>query len=302
VDFDLGLVFPDKLGGLSFDRVEKYNNADLGYSVFYKKSDTFGMDLSVYNLGSASIPDGIQQEQVDRIVRNAETRLKWRQKSGEISNLQKRGTTVVPKKGEIKFSNTVFQYKEFRLLEGTTHTVQKIHSVYVTGARGNFIKMEFAFDLIENKVARSVSKRMVQQVIEILKTRLDEEGLLMAACDAAVHDPAGHGGRTAAQHLMAKAKTMENLNIYPHLFVWPTDYYSKPKNADLLVAAYFAGMIKVVVPQNLDEGGEREGFASMLAAYQALRAKEQIKSIPQFDEWSKVPDKNALFERLLIEE
>ena len=79
------------------------------------------------------------------------------------------------------------------------------------------------------------------------------------------------GGLTAAQHLLAKTKTMGNLNVYTHLFVWPTGYYSKPKNADLLIAGYFAGMLQVVVPKKLEE-------------------------------WAKHPDRRALFDQLLIVE
>ncbi|MCF7817778.1 MAG: hypothetical protein K9M54_07835 [Kiritimatiellales bacterium] len=294
VDDALGWIFPQELGGLAYTMAEKYDDPSLGYCVFYRSSTNFAAEVSVYTLGRDSIPDGCKGEGVDMVLQSAEGALALRQKQEQISGLKKRGTAVVPRQGDIQFASAVFQY-----LEGATNGVQKITSAYATGFRNTFIKLEFTFDLVDGAAARPMADQMVAQLIGMAKARPDEQALLMASCAALLHDPDGYGGRTAAQRVMAKAQTMETLNIYTHLFVWP-DGYRKPKNADLLVAAYFAGMLQVVVPQQLETGGEFEGFLGMLQAYGAMRAKDQIDAIPEYDEWAKAPDKKALFNQLLV--
>ena len=96
------------------------------------------------------------------------------------------------------------------------------------------------------------------------------------------------------------AQTQGNLEVYDLLFAWPGGY-RKPKNADLLMAAYFAGMLKVVVPENLESGGAEEAFHAMLSAYETMRAQDQIKSISKFDEWLKVEDLAARYKKALVD-
>ncbi|VGO20262.1 hypothetical protein [Pontiella sulfatireligans] len=300
VDFSTKMVFPQKLGGLPFDRVEKYDNEAFGYSVFYAQG-TFQAELTVCTLGKTDIPDGPEGDAVTLAFQSAESLLKKSQANGNISKLRKRGGSVIPNRGDIRFANTIFQYDQPRITAGVSNSVPRILSVYLTGSKSNLIKLDLQFDMQESKRASDLSKEMLKQLIGILSAQPDDDALLMAACDALLLDPASYAGRTAAQYVLAKAQTMDDLNIYTHLFVWP-DGYQKPKTADLLVAAYFAGMLQVVVPQKLESGGEFEAFVAMLNSYGVMRAKDEITSIPEFDEWAKASDKNALYEQLLYTE
>ena len=296
VDLEHSWFFPQKLAGVSFDTIEKYDNTDLGCNIYYGDGDTFQAVVSVYTLGRTSIPDGFKGEAIEMALESEASLLQLRQKQEQISGLKKRGTTVVPKQGDIQFVSVVYQYADI-----DTNTGQKIQASYVTGIRNTFVKLQFTFNLLDGSRAQPVANEMIAQLIAMFKTEPDEQEVLMACCSAFLNDPAGYGGRTAARYLMGKAQAMENLNVYTHLFVWP-DGYSKPKNADLLIAAYFAGMLPVVVPQQLDEGGEFEAFTAMLGAYQTLRAKEEINAISELDDWVKHTDKRALFDQLLIDE
>lgn len=298
IDFDLGLVFPQKLGGMMCDRVEKYDNGALGYTVFYGQGD-FSAEISVYNLGREAIADGHARDNVSVVFQSVEGLQKRDQEQGEISNVRKRGSVVVPQKGDIQFANTVYQYLVPRVADGLTNSIPRIQSVYVTGALNNFFKVQFHFDVDKNKQARAMADGMVGKLVSMMKAKPSAEELLLAACDATLYNPADYGGRTAAQYVFSKAQAMGNLNVYTHLFVWP-DGYRKPKTADLLIAAYFAGMLKVVVPQQLEAGGEHEAFAAMLQAYSAMRERDDIESIPQLDEWVEAPDKRVLFDELLL--
>ncbi len=296
LDYNLNWIFPQQLGGMDYEKAEAYGNLDLGYSVFYGKETAFKAVVSVYNMGHSNLPDGHQSEPVNIVSESVEGLLKLDQKKERISGLKKRGTTVVPKQGAVQFASTVFQYKEAQ-----TNGVQKIRAVYVTCLKNNFIKVQFTFDRLEGKKAQTMATKMIDQLIQLTKEEADEQTLLLASCAAFLHDPLGHGGRTAAGYFLPRVQTMDNLNVYTHLFAWPNNYL-KPKNVKFLIAAYFAGMLPVVVPEQLEEGGEFEAFIAMLNTYELLRSQEQIDKISKLDEWVKNPDKQALFDQLLIED
>lgn len=298
IDFNLGVVFPQKLAGMEYDRFVKYNEADFGYSLFYTRGESFSCEVSLLTMGRTEIPDGYQGDGVEMIFKSIDIEMERREKENEILNVKKRGGAVVPKKSPLQFSNKVFQYSEKR--DGIAQPVPRINSAYVTGKHNKFIKVQFHFDITENKAARVMADQLAKELVIALVTKKSEEDILLAACDAAINNPADYGGQLAAQHVFQKFQTMGNLNIYDALFVWP-DGYSKPKNADFLTTAYFAGMLKVVVPQKLDQGGEFEAFEAMLQAYENMRSRDQIASISQLDEWCKAEDRKALYQKLLVE-
>jgi len=298
VDFDLGLIYPQELGGMRFDRVEKYESEDLGYTVFYTRDGGFSAEVSVYTLGRDSIEDGHKGTDIALVFQSVEGLMNKEQEGGVISGMRKRKASEIPAKGDIRFANQIFQFSQPRVVEGRTNAVPRINSVYAKAAHNHFFKVQFRFDTVNGKVAGGMVKQLITQLITTIKTESSEEQLLLAGCDALINNPSDYAGRIAGQQVWAKARTMGNLNVYTHLFVWP-DGYGKPKNADLLTAAYFAGMLKVVVPQKLEEGGEEEAFEAMLEAYKNMRFRNDIEVIPKLDEWLKNPDKKALFQQLL---
>ena len=297
VDFERKWIFPQELGGLKYEISEKYETAEFGYRISYRNGESFGVVVTIYDLGYDSIPNGHKGEEIDVILQNADDELKLRLKHGEIENLKKLRTGVTPKGDALQFATAVSSYDDAESAGG-----EKLQATYVTGIRNQFLQLKFTFDRAKRGTAGKMATEMISQLSKMVTSRPDEEELLLPSCSAFLNDPASYGGLTSAQHLMAKAQTMGNLNVYTHLFVWPTGYYSKPKNAELLIAAYFAGMLQVVVPQKLDEGGEFEAFSAMLDVYGILRAKEQIDDIPKIGEWAKNPDRRALYDQLLIVE
>lgn len=294
VDYEHGWIFPQTLGGLPYELGEKYQNDDFGYSVFYRQGDNFAAEVSVHKLGDKPIVDGCKGNAIDIMLKRTEAILKVRQVKEEIAGLKKRGVAVVPPRGALQFTSIVFQYSD-----GDIDGVKKIQATYLTGLRDNIVKLEFTFDLVDGKKAQAMANQMIKQLIGVITTDAGEEELLLASCAACLHDPAGHGGRAAANYVIEKAATMDNISLYPHLFPWSDDE-SPHENINLLSAAYVAGMIQVVVPQKLEEGGgDYEGFVAMIGAYQTMRAKDQITPISPLDEWAAHPDKKALFAKLL---
>lgn len=293
IDFEQKLIFPEELGGMTFDRVEKYSNEALGYSLFYAKGDTFQAEVSISNLGHDTIVDGHTAAEKAQISKRLKIMLERQQDNKEISDLRRRGSNIVPNKGPLRFAYTVFQYKN---AEGD----QRLHAVYATGARDNYIKIEFVFDLTAGKQGSAMADKMQAQLVKLLRSRPNNQALLLSACDVLLLNPTSYGGQRSAQYVMGEAEKMGNLNIYPELFAWP-DGWRTPKNANLLIAAYFAGMMKVVVPKKLDSGGDAEAFMAMISAYETMRANETIEVIPKLDEWAKAPNKRVLFNQLMVE-
>ena len=295
LDYELQWIFPQKLGGLDFKKVEKYDEKRFGYSVFYQRDEAFKAEVSVYNLGFSTIPDGYKDPLIAERVQVLENQLKLKQKQEKIFAFKKKGKGVVPKKGSIQFSMAAFQY-----LPAKDSKTKEVQMIYVVARRNNFVKLLFTFDPTQGKKAKMAADQMVAQLIKIMQAPPpDEQTLLLASCEVFLNNPSDYSGRTAAQYFIKKAQDLDNINIYTHLFIW-SDMYPKPPNTDLLVAAYFAGMIQVVVPQKLESGGEVEAFTAMLNTYKFLRAKDQILVMPKLDEWAATPDKKALFKKLLI--
>lgn len=302
VDFDLGVMFPQKLGGMTCDRVEKYSNQEMGYSVFYSLGDEISAEVSVFNLDRKEIGTGPKAEGIDVIFKALEVLNEKREDEGEIARFKKRGSTVMPRNGDVQFANNVYQYSEQRTVDGKLDPITRIQSVYVTAAHNNFFKVDLVFDIGKNTEARNISEGLVRQMVMLIKAGHSEQELLLAACDALIYNPSDYAGRLAARRVLEKTQTMHDLAIYDAFFVWSElSQWQKPKGAELLEAAYYAGMLKVVIPQNLPEGGDLEAFSAMLDAYKAMRTRDDIKAIEQFEEWIKAQDRKALYKKLLVE-
>jgi hypothetical protein len=299
VDFELKRIFPREIAGMTCDTVEKYNDA-FGYTLFYSQGTALTLEVSVYDMGRTVVETGHQGAGVLEVLKYCETQLTKQQGHEEISKLKKRGSSVMPPKGKTQFSNLVFQYAVEQAVSGVVKPVSRIRSIYVTGAHNNFFVAELDWEVSKGKEAKAAVEALVRQMVQIIDKEPSDQELLLAACDATIGDPASYAGQVSARHVFSIAQTMGDLSVYEELFAWPSGY-RKPKNANLLMAAYFAGMLQVVVPQNLDSGGEQEAFDAMLRAYQTMRAKDQIKSITTFDEWLTVTDSDERYKKALID-
>lgn len=297
IDFERSWILPQEFGGLKYEVSEKYEEADFGYRVLYRDGESFEAEITIYDLGYDSIPNGGTGEEIDAVLKGVEEALQLREKHGEIIHVRKLRTSVTPKGEMLQFSMVISLYKEVE-----TEEVNKLQALYVTGVQNQFIRLQFIFDQKEKTKALERVSQMVSELTNMVKTKPSDDELLLASCSVFLNDPYSFGGLASAQYLMAKANEKGNLSVYTHLFVWPTGYWSKPKNADLLIAGYFAGMLQVVIPQQLDEGGDFEAFLAMLKTYETLRAKELIDEIPKIGEWAKNSDKRALYDQLLIVE
>ncbi len=297
VDFERNWIFPQELGGLKYEVSEKYETADLGYRILYRKGESFEAEVAIYDLGREAIPNGGKGEGIDRVLQSVEDDLQLRLKYRELDALKKLKTRIVSKEKILRFATAKSTYTET-----APPNTKKVQAIYVTGIQNQFVRLRFTFDWRKRGSALEMANQMMAQLTKTTTAQPKEEELLMASCSTFLNDPYSYGGLSSAKYLMDKAKEMDNLGVYTHLFVWPMEYWDKPENADLLVAAYFAGMLQVVVPQKRDEGGDFEAFEAMLNTYETLRSKDQVGDIAKIEEWAKHPDRRALYEKLLIVE
>jgi len=292
-------IYPQKLGGMDYIKLEKYREKEFGYKVFYKKDDTFYANITVYNMGHDTIPDGCTNAVVLERFRGVKLELDRRVKQGQIKDLKEVGPIFVPKTGKRKFALTSFYYKMNE--ENIEKQKRYFRLIYLMGTKNNFFKVDFFFDYPRRKEAKEASQQLVRQLLHMMDSKPDDSQILQASYEALLYDPAGYGGKKAANYFFNKANPMLGLNIYTFIFVWDKSG-SPPKNSPLIMAGYFAGMLKTILPKKLEEGGEVEAFTTMLKVYEVMRKKNDIVAIPELDRWVAAPDKKAVLIKLLAEQ
>ncbi len=147
VDFEQKWIFPKELGGLEYEASEKYEVADFGYRILYRKGDSFDAEVNIYDFGQDEIPDGYKGKGIDLIFESVEADLKLRLKRGEVDALKKLHSRVISKEGMLQFATVVSSYTETDL-----PNERKIQATYLTAVEGQFIRLRFTFDLKkENK-------------------------------------------------------------------------------------------------------------------------------------------------------
>jgi hypothetical protein len=291
IDFERQWRFPRELSGFKFLGAEKYKNEDQGYSLYYGTAEEGPvLEVSVLNQGFETIPDGCKSSEIKTFLQNAESELKWKVDQKQLKNLSRLKDIVAPPKNKISFRCARFEYTEADTPSESLHKV-----VGVTGNQNQFVAFRY---LTTNEVLTAITQTS-SALSQMLAEQPEKDQILLDACALFLESPSSFPGLLSAQYLMGQAQNMDNLNVYPQFFVWPKSYYAKPRNADLLVAAYFAGVLQVVVPAHLDEGGEFEGFIAMLNTYEKLRKVDQIQSIEELDKWLKTSDKKALFQEVI---
>jgi len=291
IDFEHQWCFPHELSGFKFLGAEKYKDVDQGYTLYYGTAEEGSvLEVSVLNQGLDAIPDGCKSTEIETFLKSEEKKLKWKADQKQLTHFSRLKDVVAPPKKPIAFRCACFEYTE---AETPTEFMHKV--VGATGNQNHFV----VFRYITTNEVLTTTTEISSALGEMLSEHPDKDQVLLDACSIFLESPSSFPGIISAQYLMGQAQNMDNLNVYPQFFVWPKSYYEKPRNADLLIAAYFAGVLQVVIPAHLDEGGEYEGFIAMLNTYEKLRQTDQIKSIEELDKWLKTSDKKALFEEVI---
>ena len=294
VDFERQWIFPKELAGFKFLGAEKYQDADRGYNLYFGSEEKGAvLELSVFDQGLKSIPEGCKSNEIKTLLKTSEDELIWKKNQKKLKCVKRQKDFIFPRTAP-SFCCAHFEYA---MINQPTQTVHKV--VGATGSKNQFMVFRYVFDETGKDDLRVKIPQISTTLSKILSEKPDEDNLLLSACGIFLESPSSFPGIFSAQYLMGHAQNMDNLNVYPQFFVWPKSYYAKPRNADLLIAAYFAGVLQVVIPAHLDEGGEFEGFIAMLNTYKKLRQADQIKSIETLDQWIEEADKKALFEKVI---
>ena len=291
VDMEAELIFPMKLSGMITLEPHFYDNPDLGYSLRYAKDEWSKVDIYVYNLGLPEIPNGPNSEAVKKESRSVSRIISSMQDDDRYTNVKKLGKTTTPMSGKTRFIKESYQYTQ----DGSG----RLSESYITGYNNHFIKIRFTYAEKRRSEAKKVAKELLEGLVGLMESNHDEKTMALAAISVFLSDPSSKAARASIQGAVDYAIETEvfTISIPAEIFPW-TGNEVEIENSELLITAYFAGVMSFIVPNELDRGGEVEGFTEMLTTYQALREKDEIQKISELDAWLLEDDKMALFHRI----
>jgi hypothetical protein len=160
---EAGIRFPDRLGGLTLVKGERYPQAALGHGVEYRaRADSgavYAGSIYVYNGGNPSVPDGIAGNLV---------RAEFARARGDIATMAKMNNLPEPELlGErtIKSGGVEFLTATYSLVRNNNPVVS---FVGMTGARRHFIKLRVSVPAVRGPGATNEIDAFVAEVGRLL--------------------------------------------------------------------------------------------------------------------------------------
>lgn len=158
----LGITIPADLGGLPLVHVTDYESQDpgLGVGLSFRREDRVKADIYIYNARMPSIPAGTKSKlMVDHFYAV----------SGDVVEMERRGIyknvqVIVPQE-EVSIGGVPFLHANLRF---STDGVPMDSHVYLTGLKGQFVKIRFTFPVAKEKTARETQREFLEQFGKIL--------------------------------------------------------------------------------------------------------------------------------------
>jgi hypothetical protein len=135
-----GILFPEAVGAVKLIDVKDYEKEypGLGVGIMYR-TNTFKVDVFVYDMGKPSIPAGITSPAIAE---------QFEQARGDVYELEKRGVyqdvvTLIPKE--------TIQIRDFPFLHSkmtyTQDNIKRVSHLYLAGYKGQFVKVRITYFL-----------------------------------------------------------------------------------------------------------------------------------------------------------
>jgi len=158
----LGVTIPGELGGLPLVHVTDFESQDpgLGAGLSFRREDGVKADIYIYNARMPSIPAGTKSKlMVDHFY----------VVSGDLVEMERRGIyknlqVIVPQE-EVSVGGVPFLHANMRF---STDGVPMDSHVYLTGLKGQFVKIRFTFPVAKEKTARDTQHDFLEQLGKIL--------------------------------------------------------------------------------------------------------------------------------------
>jgi hypothetical protein len=151
-----GLRLPARIGGAHRIGVEDYETAKpgLGYSASYRLPG-WTIDIYVYDLRLASIPDDPMSEVVKDAMLQAKAEIVVRGERGDYKNVMLRSDyTIVDSAGGTRFLCAMFTYRHLKIRADVDSYL------CMTGWKGKFVK--FRMTTPRNDASSAVSRRFIE--------------------------------------------------------------------------------------------------------------------------------------------
>lgn len=158
----LGVTIPGELGGLPLVHVTDFEKKDpgLGVGLSFRGEGGVKADIYIYNARVPSIPGGIKSKlMIDHFYAV----------TGDVMEMERRGVyknvqTIVPQE-EVSIGGIKFFHANLRF---TSEGVPMDSHVYLTGLKGQFVKIRFSFPVAREKTARETQHAFLDQLGQVL--------------------------------------------------------------------------------------------------------------------------------------
>jgi hypothetical protein len=161
-DPTLGITIPSELGGLPLVQVTDYEKESpgLGVGLSFRREDRVKADIYFYNAKLSPIPDGTKSKlMIDHFYAV----------TGEVMEMEKRGVyknvqVIVPQE-VVSVGGVRFLHANLRF---STDAGPMESHVYLTGMKGQFVKIRFTFPVAKEAIGRETQLDFLEQFGKIL--------------------------------------------------------------------------------------------------------------------------------------
>ncbi len=154
-DKNLGVAFPDQLGGLVFQERETFPHPGLGYKLRYQDTTLFKVDIYVYDNGIKNIGKSIESQKVKNEFNNTLAIFTYMSSLGEYTDLSvlDQGTREI---GKMKYLWAQHEYKQSEGPETAYHGM-RLSDSYLTAVNNFFVKVRLTIK--KEDMNRSLRKK-----------------------------------------------------------------------------------------------------------------------------------------------
>lgn len=168
-DQSIGIVFPEKLGSLTFQERHDYKEAGLGYSLRYHDERLFKVDIYVYDRTYQDIGSGIASERVKAEFNSVLMVLKYVEKMGKYQDVKelKRSKKVYGDNG-VKFLWARYQYKQAPG-KGVLYLGERISDTFLTSKKGKFVKVRITLKKVQLQEREEDIQEFMKQLANLFE-------------------------------------------------------------------------------------------------------------------------------------
>lgn len=170
VDRELGVAFPESIASLTFEGKQQYNGPKLGYSLRYQNEDLVKADIYVYDKGYTDIKEGVSSKRVQEEFAEVINVFPDMERTGKyrgVKELAKQTKSYGEQRREYLWARYEYQQAPG---EGVLYYGDRISEIYITAARGKFIKVRITVKKDDLNKWEDIFDRFMEGVTRLLET------------------------------------------------------------------------------------------------------------------------------------